>query len=211
MMVPMPQRAPTDTRASDYTERLARLEGAWWKRVLDVQAPYRWNLRRLKLGFVLDVGCGLGRNLINLKGSGVGVDHNAASISVCRERGLVAYTPEEFGASEYAAPGRFDSLLLAHVAEHVDEETGVALIQQYLPYVRTGGKLVVICPQEKGYTMDASHVRFLDGDDIARLCEAVGARVERSSSFPFPRLAGKVFPYNEFVVTAVVGATTENG
>src|SRR3954471_13366789 len=202
----MPEEDPTDTRASDYTARVARLEGARWKRLLDVQAPYRWNLRRLRLGFVLDVGCGLGRNLVNLGGSGVGVDHNAASIAVCRERGLVAYTPDDFGRSEYAVPGRFDSMLLAHVAEHLDEETGIALVRQYLPYLRPGGRLVVICPQERGYTMDASHVRFLDTDDIKRLCERVGARVEKASSFPFPRLAGRLFPYNEFVVTAVVPA-----
>ena len=205
-MPDMPGPAPTDTSGEDYTHRLERLEGAWWKRMLDVQAPYRWNLRRLRLGFVLDVGCGLGRNLVNLGGNGVGVDHNAASVEVCRERGLLAYTPDEFTASAYAVPGRFDAMLLAHVAEHLDEPGGVALVREYLPYVRPGGRLVVICPQERGYAIDASHVRFLDVADIARLCESVGARVERTASFPFPRPVGRVFPYNEFVVTATVGA-----
>lgn len=200
----MPRPAPTDTRGGDYTERLVQLEGAWWKRMLDVQAPYRWNLRRLELGSVLDVGCGLGRNLVNLGGNGVGVDHNAESVQVCRDRGLVAYTPEEFATAPEAVAGHFDSMLLAHVAEHLDEPAGTALVQQYLPYVRKGGKLVIICPQERGYAADASHVRFLDFADITRLCESVGARVERTASFPFPRPVGRVFPYNEFVVTAIV-------
>ena len=32
------------------------MTGAGWKRLLNVQAPYRWNVRRLDLGFTLDVG-----------------------------------------------------------------------------------------------------------------------------------------------------------
>ena len=48
-----------------------------WKRILDVQAPYRWNLRRL-LGTrrTLDVGCGIGRNLVNLPVGSVGVSRH---------------------------------------------------------------------------------------------------------------------------------------
>lgn len=198
----MPTDRPADTRDAAYTDRLTRLSGVWWKRMLDVQAPYRWNLRRLGLGFTLDVGCGLGRNLVNLGGNGVGVDHNADSIRTARASGLIAFTPEEFRQSDYATSGRFDSLLLAHVAEHLPEEDGVALLDEYAGFVRPGGRIVVICPQEKGYTTDASHVRFLDFDEMHRLCEKVGGVVERSFSFPFPRPVGKVFAYNEFVVVA---------
>lgn len=195
--------AAMDTRDEAYTQRLAGLEGARWKRLLDVQAPYRWNLRRLQPGFVLDVGSGLGRNLANLGGSGVGVDHNEESVRLSRERGLTAYTPEQFRASELATPGRFDSLLLAHVAEHLSEPEGVSLLRDYVGFVKPGGKLIVICPQEKGYRTDATHVRFLDFADIRRLCEQVGATVQRQFSFPFPRPVGKLFPYNEFVVVAI--------
>ena len=178
------------------------MEGARWKRLLNAQAPYRWNLRRLNLGFTLDVGCGLGRNLVNLGGNGVGVDHNAESVSVARARGLVAFTPEEFRASDYARTGRFDSLLLAHVAEHLPEEEGLGLLREYLDFLTPSGRVVVICPQEKGYTTDSTHVRFLDFTDIRRMCEAVAYRVDREYSFPFPRVFGRVFPYNEFVVVA---------
>ncbi len=90
------------TENFDYSKRLQRLELARWKRVLDVQRPYRKNLQRLRLGFTLDVGCGIGRNLLHLAGNGVGVDHNADSISVARTRGLEAYLPEEFKQSPHA-------------------------------------------------------------------------------------------------------------
>jgi len=197
--------APDDrprTDAPDYAERLKTLEQARWKRWLDVQAPYRWNVRRLGLGRTLDVGCGLGRNLAHLDGAGVGVDHNAASVAVARERGFVAYTPDEFFASEDARKGSFDSLLAAHVVEHMSEEDAIGLLRTYLPYVRKGGKVVVITPQEKGYTTDATHVRFCGFAEVTALCEAVGLAVVRQYSFPFPRPVGRVFPYNEFVTLA---------
>ncbi|HET7723588.1 MAG TPA: class I SAM-dependent methyltransferase [Propionibacteriaceae bacterium] len=186
------------TAGRDYAERLVRLETARWKRVLDVQRPYRWNLRRLELGRCLDVGCGIGRNLVNLGPGAVGVDHNADAIEVCRERGLTAYTTEEFMASDMAAGG-FDSLLIAHVLEHVSQDVGDGLLRDYLPYLRPHAKVVVITPQEAGFASDATHIRFVDHAGVAAHAERVGLTVERTYSFPFPRIVGKVFPYNEFV------------
>jgi len=190
-----------DTAGADYAERLQRLEGARWKRVLNVQAPYRWNLRRLVLGRTLDVGCGIGRNLAQLPGS-VGVDHNATSVALARSRGLSAYTPEQFRDATETAPGTFDSLLLAHVVEHMTEADAVALVGEYLPYLRPGGRVAWITPQEKGYPTDPTHVRFVGYPELDALAAALGLRVVRRLSFPFPRWAGRYFVYNEFVVVA---------
>ena len=194
--------APQDTAGTAYAQRLQRLEGAWWKRMLDVQAPYRWNIHRLQLGRTLDVGCGLGRNLVHLAGDGVGVDHNPDSVAVARSRGLTAYTPAEFRSSPYARPGAFESMLLAHVLEHMPAEDGVNLIIEYLFYVRSGGRVVTQTPQERGSPSDPTHVRFVDFDAVERMCVSLGVVVQRRYSFPFPRWAGKVFAYNEFVVVA---------
>jgi SAM-dependent methyltransferase len=200
----MTSPSPSTTRDSSYTDRLERLESVWWKRLLDVQRPYRWNLRRLGLGFVLDVGCGLGRNLINLGGrdAGIGVDHNPNSIAACVERGLVAFTPDDFLASPYAQAGRFDSLMLAHVLEHMPFATGQALVAAYLPYLRPGGQVALVTPQEAGYASDTTHVEFIDGSGLERMARALGLVPERGFSFPFPRPAGRVFKYNEFVLVA---------
>lgn len=187
------------TKDRAYTERLLRTEAIWWKQLFDRQAPYRWNLRRLNLGFVLDVGCGLGRNLLHLNGHGVGVDHNAHSIEVCRERGLTAFESKEFQSSPDAKQGGFDSLLFAHVLEHMRKSEAVDLVKAYLPFLKTGGMVVAICPQERGYASDPTHVEFRDWDQLRTIGGDAGLKVLRTYSFPFPRWVGKFFTHNEFV------------
>lgn len=193
------------TAGGDYTQRLLRKETAWWKRALDVQRPYRWNLRRLDPGFTLDLGCGLGRNLGHLGGHGVGIDHNPTSVATCRDRGLEAYTPEEFAASPRNEPATFDSLLAAHLVEHLEPEAARDLLRRHLPLVKVGGKLILITPQERGYASDVTHVAYVDLAGLESLVHALGATVERRFSFPFPwAVVGKVFTYNEFVVVGRV-------
>jgi SAM-dependent methyltransferase len=192
-----------DTESADYAQRLQTLEQARWKRLLNVQAPYQWNLRRQHLGRTLDIGCGIGRNLHTLSGDSVGVDHNEASVAVARERGVTALTVAEWESSELRRPESFDSILLAHVIEHLDEGDAVSLLTSYLPYLKPGGKVMFICPQERGYASDASHVRFTDGDALVALATSVGLTPQPWFSFPFPRWAGKAFIYNEFCLVAL--------
>jgi SAM-dependent methyltransferase len=195
--------ADASTEDADYTERLVRLEQPRWKRLLDVQAPYRWNVRRL-FGDreVLDVGCGVGRNLAHLAPRAVGVDHNAHSVAVCRQRGLTAFTTDEFGATEYARRGRFGGLLAAHLVEHMTRPEAVEVLAGYLNYLAPGARVVLICPQERGYATDRTHVEFTDFDALADVATRLGLTVHRRMSFPLPRAAGRVFPYNEFVLVA---------
>ena len=189
-----------------YAYRLQALERRWLTRVFDVQRPYRRNIRRFDLGFVLDVGCGLGRNLGHLDGHGVGVDPDAVAVATARERGLTVFTPGDFAASEYAQWGRFDSLLVAHVLEHMPLSEAEALLREYLPHVRAGGRVVMICPQEAGFRSDPTHVEFLDARALAELaacCQIVEVCVR---SFPFPRRAGRFFRYNETLLVGRVPA-----
>ncbi len=189
-----------DTTASSYTARLTRLSGAGWKQRLDVQAPYRWNLRRLLSGRrVLDVGCGIGRNLVGLQHGSVGVDHNPHSVEHCRSLGLEAYTAEEFHTEQH---GKFDGLLLAHVVEHLPPGAESDVLREYLPYLNLGSPVVLICPQERGFATDSTHTTFFDFAGLRGVCAEAGLPVEEAYSFPFPRFAGKLFAYNEFVVLA---------
>lgn len=192
-----------DTSSESYTTRLTTLESPLWKRMLDVQAPYRWNLRRL-LGDrrTLDVGCGVGRNLQNLPPGSVGVDHNASSVEICRERGLEAWATDTFWRSEEAPRGPFDGLLAAHLVEHLPREEAAGVLAPYVELLAPQARAVLICPQERGYRSDATHLHFFDLPELRALCREAGLTPERSFSFPLPRPAGRWFTYNEFVVVA---------
>ena len=180
-----------------YADRLARIQTPLWKRVLDVQAPYRWNLRRLKPGRMLDVGCGIGRNLAHVPGS-VGIDPNEACVALARQRGLAAFTPQDF----HEPLASFDSLLVAHVLEHLTRTEADQLIQDHLKYLKPGGQVILITPQERTFALDATHIWFIDFEVLAGLVKDWGLTLERSYSFPLPRWAGKIVPHVEFVVTA---------
>ena len=187
------------TLDEQYTQRLDTLQSAWWKRLLRVQAPYAWNLRRMKLGFFLDIGCGIGRNLSHVNGHGVGIDHNSHSVHYCREAGLEAYTTSAFKELPSERRTGFDSLLFAHLMEHLDKGGAKALLKEYLPCVKKGGRVLIITPQERGFESDPTHVEFMDFATIASMAKDLGLEVERQFSFPFPRSFGRWFIYNEFV------------
>ncbi len=196
-------KPPNDESTGEpYAHRLQALERRWLARTFDVQRLYRRNIERLRLGFVLDVGCGLGRNLRHAGGTGVGIDIDDAAVATTRARGLTAFTPAGFSASEYARPEGFDSLLMAHVLEHLSPKEGQELLRQYLPFLRANGQLVLICPQEAGFRSDPTHVSFLGGQDLASLADRCEVSVVSVRSHPFPRPVGHIFPHNETVLVA---------
>ena len=202
-MMPRMEPPGVATHGEEYAERLIKLQTARWKQWVDVQALFRWNLRRLDPGFTLDIGCGIGRNLLHLPGHSIGIDVNEHCVRAAKARGLTAFTPVEFRRSaEYNRPGRFDAILLAHVAEHMTEDQAVALLKAYEPLLRFAGRLILISPQEAGFRSDATHIELMDFARLSRISGRLGLRPERAFSFPFPRWAGRLFTYNEFVVVS---------
>jgi SAM-dependent methyltransferase len=194
-----PDTVQDTTQEKEYTHRLMAKQKAGWKRILDVQAPYRWNLWRLNPGLTLDIGCGIGRNLINLRGLGIGLDHNIHSIKIARESGLSAFTPFDFQNSELNSPWTFDSILLSHVAEHMTRPEVIELLRQYLPLLKQSGQIIIETPQEIGYRSDPTHVEFMDLKALDHIINQIGFKCFRAYSFPFPRIFGYFFKYNEFV------------
>jgi 2-polyprenyl-3-methyl-5-hydroxy-6-metoxy-1,4-benzoquinol methylase len=201
-VAPDPTPEPSDVQ---YTERLARRSGAWWKKAIGAQVPYRWNIRRITEGPTLDVGCGIGRNLEHLDGDGVGVDINQHSVEMAQSRGFRAHTVSEFPRSQDAVTGGYGTILFAHVLEHMTLDEAVSLVREYLPYLKPGGLVVVIVPQESGFASDPTHVSMVDSEQIQRIAQANELATERVFSFPFPRAAGRVFRHNETVALLRAG------
>jgi hypothetical protein len=95
-------------------------------------------------------------------------------------------------------PGSFDTLLIAHVLEHMDARAGEALLGGYLPFLRPGGGVVMICPHAKGYASDATHVKYYDVADLERLARGLGFGVERRIDILVPaaaRAGARVHPH----------------
>jgi 2-polyprenyl-3-methyl-5-hydroxy-6-metoxy-1,4-benzoquinol methylase len=187
------------TEDCEYSARLLTKEAVWWKSLLDVQAPYRWNLKRLQPGFTLDIGCGLGRNLLHLNGNGVGIDHNQHAVEIARSRGLQAFTIQAFQTSSLNQTALFDSILMSHVAEHLMEGDVLKLLKAHIPLLKPNGQVILICPQEYGYRSDSTHVQFLDFAKLRGIACEAGLIPVREYSFPLPRVFGHLFKYNEFV------------
>jgi 2-polyprenyl-3-methyl-5-hydroxy-6-metoxy-1,4-benzoquinol methylase len=57
----------------------------------------------------------------------------------------------DFLEGDLAVAGGFDGLLVAHVIEHLDRGQALDLLRDYLSFVRPGGRVFLVCPQERGY------------------------------------------------------------
>ena len=188
----------SSTQSEAYTNRLTALSGRFVSRLVGGQ-PYRWKIRRIANGNVLEVGCGIGRNLNFLGFRAVGVDHNLMSIKVCRDRGFTAYTPDEFFALPDIASKKFDTILFSHVIEHLTPADARALLRTYVEHLAPSGKLIIICPQKRGFASDSTHVTYFDLDSLTQLAASVQCSKFSRKSFPFPAFFGRWFTYNEWV------------
>ena len=174
----------------------------WWKKALNVQAPYRWNLRRQRLGRTLDVGCGIGRNLETLDPGSVGVDHNEHSVAVAREAGVTALTVAEWEQSPLRVPESFDGILLAHVIEHMTEAERVPCCATTCPTCDRGARCSSCARRSAATPATRRTCGSRPATTWRSLAREVGLQPEPWFSFPFPRWAGKPFLYNEFCLLA---------
>jgi|LakMenEpi03Aug12_release.lakeMendotaPanAssembly.Ray.scaffolds.fasta_scaffold732665_1 2-polyprenyl-3-methyl-5-hydroxy-6-metoxy-1,4-benzoquinol methylase len=193
-----------NTSSGDYTERLLKLSSKKWKLLFRVQEPYRRKILSYETGKTLDIGCGVGRLLINLPEGSVGLDHNRKSVEHCRNLGLNAFTVDEFLLQRENLEN-YDTILLAHLLEHLNPEEQRKIISDYLKYLRPKGKVIVITPQEAGYKSDETHVTFTNIEAVKDILVEFQVKVIKFSSFPLPRFFGRSFKYNEFHVVGVKG------
>ena len=153
------------------------------------------------LGKSLDVGCGIGRVLEWLPAGSIGVDHNPTSIALCRFKGLQAYETKDFDKAvngkeiEFAS---FDSVVMTHLLEHLTFEEQKLILSKYLAFLKPHGNIFIVTPQELGFSSDSTHVTFTDFEDAKALLEINGITLLSQKSFPFPRVFGRFFKYNEF-------------
>lgn len=114
-------------------------------------------------GRALDVGCGSGATLAQLRDLGwqvEGVDFDPAAVAAARERGLEV----QLGSLEeqrYPA-ARFDAITVSHVLEHVPNPVG--LLSEARRILAPGGVLVAFTPNARslGHRRHLRHWRGLE-------------------------------------------------
>lgn len=190
------------TQQKEYAKYLISAQNNGWKKKLDVQKPYRKKLQNLSLGKTLDIGCGIGRNLLALPKGSVGIDHNKYMVEDLTKKGYLAFTNSGFKRSSISKISSFDTLLFAHIIEHMSPNEAKILINSYLKYLKKGGRVVIICPQKKGFSKDSTHVFFHNRESIEKILSGLNLKIEISHSFPLPEVFGGLFAPNEYWVVA---------
>jgi len=159
----------------------------------DVQAAVTAAGRRF-----LDVGCGRGALGAALKAAGAayvaGVERHPPAAAEARQQldllveGDLTTTPLPF------APGEFDYVVFADVLEHVPDPE--AVVRRYLPYLSSGGRVVVSVPNMRFYLVllrlgsdrwaytdsgvrDRTHLRIFTRRSLLAMLVSLGLTVER--------------------------------
>jgi SAM-dependent methyltransferase len=112
---------------------------------------YVMYLQGMRPGRVLDVGCGNGSRLAELRARGwdvQGVEPDSKAAAVAHER---YHVPVVVGTLERDTfpQASFDAIVMTHVIEHVRDPLPVLRTCRML--LRPGGKLVVTCPNLDAY------------------------------------------------------------
>jgi 2-polyprenyl-3-methyl-5-hydroxy-6-metoxy-1,4-benzoquinol methylase len=101
-------------------------------------------------GRLLDVGCGNGRFLGEMKSLGwdvAGVEFDPAAVQVARSRGLEVHEGSVHDAR--FEEGGFDAVTLSHVIEHVADP--VETLARCRRFLKPGGRLVMATPNPRSF------------------------------------------------------------
>lgn len=156
-------------------------------------------------GPTIDFGCGIGELLELLPEGSTGLEINEATVRYCRQRGLdvVHYDANSDGWSLsplVAAGRRYESMVISHVLEHLDEP--MQKFNALLNAARVLGvrRVLAIVPGKVGYASDATHLTFVDAGMLASPAPIAGTGFRLADTHYYPgnlRVVGDVFVYHE--------------
>lgn len=190
-----------DQRYTDY-----QTDRGWLRKW--IRGFYLRSAAALLRGPTIDFGCGVGEFLKMLPSGSTGLEINEATVQYCVTRGLdvVHYNADDdqWAMSVLAdRDGRYRSLVIAHVLEHLTDPVG-SLNALLHGAGRMGvTKALVIVPGKKGYASDDTHLTFVDRAMLSRPEALAGTGFVLKDAHYFPgnvRSIGDVFPHHELRV-----------
>jgi SAM-dependent methyltransferase len=168
-----------------------------------VKGFYLRNILRDVRGPAIDFGCGAGQLLEQLPPGSMGLELNSYLIEELRQAGLTVHQARaemsDFELTHFAA-GRFRTLIIAHVLEHLADPA--AALRVLLAACRRLGivRVVVVVPGAKGFASDRTHKTFIDHAYIEGHLPQNSEGFVRSSPSYFPgpwEWIGRHFVFNE--------------
>lgn len=113
---------------------------------------------------VLDIGCGRGEFLENMREAGVtarGIDLSPESVAQCRSKGLEAETADLFEYLNNLPEASLDGIFCAQVVEHIEPARLPEMIRLCASRLERGGVIAIETPNPECLAIFASHF-YLD-------------------------------------------------
>jgi SAM-dependent methyltransferase len=171
-----------------------------------IKGFYLRNMLRDVRGPTIDFGCGAGQLLARLPTGSAGLELNQYLIEELRKSGLTVLQAQadmnDFELRNFE-PGRFSSLVIAHVMEHLpDPAEALRVLLQACIRLHIE-RVVIVVPGQKGFSSDHTHKTFIDKRYVeTNLPARVGDFVQSSISyFPGPwEWIGRYFIFHEMKI-----------
>ena len=169
---------------------------------------------------VLDIGCGRGEFLHLLREHGIGargLDLNHEMVEVCRTQGLDAVEGDALGYLRSLPDGSLGGLFAAQVAEHLEPDYLLELLEEAFVKLRPGSAIVLETINVaswfaffSSYIRDITHARPLHPDTLSYLLTAHGFQeVTVRYSAPYPERDKLVRVNGEGVVEDAINANAD--
>ena len=137
---------------------------------------------------VLDVGCGRGEWLQQLRSEGIeaqGVDRNRVFIEECRGAGLNVVELDALAYLRSLSDESLNAVTTFHLVEHLPFETLVYLLDEIVRTLKPGGMLIVETPNPENFMVgscnfyaDPTHRNPIPSETMKFLIESRGLRSE---------------------------------
>jgi len=133
---------------------------------------------------ILDVGCGVGRNLKLLRSLNYkkiyGTDISVDMINISKKEGLNVFLPEDIRSNQK----QFDVLIFSHVLEHVNEDCIQKFLEEYFRLLKDNGKIIILTPVlYDAFFNDIDHVKPCYPNGLIRLFSDEFVSKKYKSSF----------------------------